>query len=311
MIYRIRYLLLVFILLTSLIFRFYINYFIPVNQPINPPAIFAGLINLILLFVIIRQFTNYRIGLLAALLYALSPWTAYLELAASPHIFLLTILSVIFRMSQMFNINKKYSSVLLITAVTIYILIFNQIKIFSNVGLINAVNSFRGETNQTAFSPLGKIIENRYLYLSEHILFNILKQFTPATYFTNQAQLLGFSFSPPIFLGFIIPFMFGLIKLIKSFPRSKIPEVILIAFLLLPSILSENSPDISSLVVISPVIFYVISSGMYEFILNSRRKVFRFLLFLTILIVTFQFLTTISDIASREPVRLQMFLNRK
>ncbi|MBU1031656.1 hypothetical protein KKE03_01890 [Patescibacteria group bacterium] len=308
---RIGYLSLIFILLISLFFRLYVNYFIPINQQGNLLVIFMGLANLILIFYIIQRLVNYKVGLLAALLYAISPWTAYLEIAANSYIILLTLLLVLYLGTQVFNISKKFSLMLIFFTIAIFICKFNQITIFSDVGLINTVNSFRGEINQTIFVPLGKIIENRYIYLSEHLLFNTLKQFTPATYFTNQAQLLGFSNASPIYLGLIIPFLFGFIKFIKSISKSKISEVMIVIFLLLPSILSKDSPDLFRLVLVSPIIFFIISNGIYEFILNYKRKVFRFLLLLTVFMVILQFFATLSDIATREPVRLQMFLGQQ
>ena len=306
-----KYLLLGFILLISLSFRLIINYFIPINQQVNLPVIFMGLANLILIFYIIKRLANYKVGLVAALLYAVSPWTAYLEVAANPYIILLTFLLALYTGTKMLNISKNFFLMLIILIITIFIYKFNQITIFSDVGLINAVNSFRGEINQTIFAALGKIIENRYIYLSEHLIFNTLKQFTPATYFTNQIRLLGFSNVSPIYLGLIIPFLFGSIKLIKSISKSKISEATTGFFLILPSILSKDSPDLSRLVLVSPIIFFIISNGIYEFILNYKSKVIRFLFLLTMFMVVLQFFITLSDIAIREPVRLQMFLGQK
>ncbi|MDO8657660.1 MAG: hypothetical protein Q7K55_02890, partial [Candidatus Levybacteria bacterium] len=175
---------------------------------------------------------------------------------------------------------------------------------------INSVNSFRGENNQTVFAPIGKVIENRYIYLSEHTLFNILQQFTPATYFTNHAKLLGFSFAPPIYLGFIIPFLLGSFTLIKSLTKTDILKIVIVFLLLVPSILSKDSPDLSRLIIVSPVIFFIISRGLYDFLSDYKKGNSRFLLILTIFLVTLQFLITLTDIAIREPIRLQMFLGK-
>ncbi len=299
-----EYLLLVFILLISLSFRLIIFKFIPINQ-INLLIILMGLANLLLVFSIIRKLKNTVIGLMGALIYAISPWTAYLEVTASPYIILLTFLLVIYFGIKLFSMSNKIALILMALVIMIYTYSFNQIAIFSNIGLINTVNSFRGEINQTNFSSVGKFFENRYTYFSKHLIFNIMKQFTPATYFTNQKLLLGFSFSPPIYLGFIIPFLFGFVQLLRSITKNKIPEVIIGFFLILPSILSKDSPDLSRLVLVSPVFFYAISSGLYQFILNFKKGVFRFLLLLTLLLVVMQFFVTLSDIVIREPVRLQ------
>lgn len=308
---RKKYLLLFLILLVSLAFRIYINFLLPIsNQHLNIPMIFLGLMNLILVFIMVQRVSDIKMGFIAALLYAISPWTAYLELAASPYVVLLTLLLTSFVIYQIFHFNKKFLLLQTAFLVFIFLFIFYQITIFSNPGLVNAVNSFRGETNQTIFAPIGKIIENRYIYFSEHLIFNTLKQFTPATYFTNQARLLDFSFAPPIYLGFMIPFLFGLFKLIKSLTKDDISKMVIVFFLLTPSILSKNSPDLARLIIISPIIFFIIGSGLYEFILDYRKGISRFLLFLTLFIVLLQFLTTLSDIAIREPIRLQTFLGK-
>lgn len=313
---RFGYLLLAAILLIALLFRFFIIYFLPIYQistgPLALPSWFTislGLINLILLFSIFQKETNFTVGLIGALLYALSPWTGYLEVAANFYIILMTILLVFLKVVQLLNINRKYVLLGVILILIIFIYRFNQVTLFLDVGLINAVNSFRGETSQTIFSPLGKVIENRYIYLSEHLVFNFLKQFTPATYFTNQQKLLSFSFTPPIYLGFIIPFLFGLFKIIKS-AKVNIYKMIMVIILLIPSILSKDSPDLTRLLVVSPIIFFVTSNGLFEFILNYKKGVFRFLLFLTLSMIFIQFITTLFDIAIREPIRLQMFLGK-
>lgn len=305
-----KYLLLFLILLVSLAFRVYIIYFIPISQSISFLVIICGLVNLILIFNIIQRSINVNVGLLTALMYAISPWVAYLEVSANSNIILLTCLLVLYTIFQILNVGKKLRLIVIFLTIVIYLNKFNQITIFSDVGLLNAVNSFRGENNQTVFAPLGKIIENRYIYFSEHLIFNILKQFTPATYFTNQTRLLEFSFTPPIFLGFIIPFLFGLLKLAKSIPKRGVLESLTGISLFLPSILSKDSPDLSRLVLVSPFIFFIISSGLYELILNYRKKAFYFLLLLTFFMVTSQFFITITDIAIREPVRLQQFLGQ-
>lgn len=313
------YLSLVVILLISLSFRFYINHFLLLKQLPQSPSInipwglilLSGLINVVLIFNICRRWVNSEVGLLASLLYAISPWTAYLEIGANPYILLLTITLILYSGAQIFNISKKISLILTLLIIIIFIYIFNQFTIFSNIGLLNSVNEYRGETSQTVFAPIGKVIENKYIYFSEHLLFNILKQFTPSTYFTNQARLLGFSFTPPIFLGFIISFLFGLGKLIKSLSKIRITEFLLVFLLLLPSILSKNSPDLSRLVLIAPIFFAIVACGIWESVLNHKKKIFAFLLLLTIFIVGLQFFTTLPDIAVREPVRLQMFLGQR
>lgn len=301
--HRTGYLLLVFILLISLSFRLVINYFIPITQQINLPLIFMGVANLVLVFIIIRRLVNFRVGLLTSLLYAISPWTAYLEISGSFYIFLLWWLLIL--TAILISISNKKIFFLAISIFILFSFIKNPPTIFSDVGLLNSVNTFQGETRNAGFGLLGRLVENRYIYFGEHLIFHILKQFTPATYFTNQSTMLGFSFTPPIFLGFIIPFVLALFMKIKNLSKNDIYKTAVIALLFLPSILHKDSPHLPSLVLASPIIFYMISCGIYEFVTNYKRPNHKFLFFLTIFLVTLQFLVTLIDIAVREPVRMQ------
>lgn len=297
------------ILLLATLFRFFIfNSIHPVSQDFQAHLV-IGSLNIILLWLIIRKRNNF-VALVSSFLYAISPWAAYSDVFGSSFTLYLLFL-LIFLFGFTFIKSKIFFMGIIIFMSVIFILYRSEISLFENVGLINSVNEFRGETNQTIFAKFGKLIENRYIYLSEHLIFNILKQFTPATYFTNQVPMFNFSFSPPIYLGFIIPFSFTLFELIKTFGRNMIFKLSLVILLMLPSILYKSSPDLSRLILISPVIFFIISKGLYELILNIKRKKFKFLIFITIFLVTLQFFLTLSDIAIREPVRYQALINQK
>ncbi len=178
----------------------------------------------------------------------------------------------------------------------------NQVSVFSEVGLVNAVNTFRGEIAQTNFSIFGKLTENRYFYLSEHLVFNLLKHLTPVTYFTPEFKMFDFSFSPPLLLGFLLPFMFGL-KNIFDFSLKNKWVFLVILSLILPSILSKNSPDLNRLVLITPVMFVLIAEG-FKTLITKKSVVYKLLLALTLIIVFSQLLTVISDIFLRENMRL-------
>lgn len=316
---RKKYLFFCLIIVISIIYRMYINYFLKLdglNIKTSLPGffwviIFLGQINLFLIFNILSKLVNYKVALFTGFLYAISPWIAYLEVSGSLYIVLLFILLLIFKTILKFSINKYFSIGFIFLIIFSFIYKFNEIGIFSNVGLINSVNEFRGETNKTIFAPIGKLVENRYIYLGEHVLFNILKQFTPATYFSNQAKLLDFSFSPPIFLGFLLPFLFGINTLFKEFKRVSIFYLLLFILLLGPSILSTHSPNLSSLVLISPIIFSIISMGLYQMILNFKNKTVLIILLITVFLVSLQFFSTVTDIATREPMRLKTHIENK
>lgn len=95
--------------LISLIFRTYILFFLPIRDISYDPVFLSdllghgirlpfwfslvfGLGNLILLWVLGKQFFNQKVALSLALLYALSPWAAYHEAAGSLYIILLFLL---------------------------------------------------------------------------------------------------------------------------------------------------------------------------------------------------------------------------
>lgn len=298
------------ILLLATLFRFFIfNSIHPASQDFQAHLV-IGSLNIILLWLIIRKRNNF-VALVSSFLYAISPWAAYLDVFGSSFTLYLLFLLIFLFGFTFIKSRKTFVRLTIILMFVIFILYRSEISLFENVGLVNAVNEFRGETSQTIFAKFGKLIENRYIYLSEHLIFNILKQFTPATYFTNQVPMFNFSFSPPIYLGFIIPFSFTLFELIKTFGRNTIFRLSLVILLMLPSILYKSSPDLSRLILISPVIFFIISTGLYELILNIKRKKFKFLIFITIFLVTLQFFLTLSDIAIREPVRYQALINQK
>lgn len=125
-----------------------------------------------------------------------------------------------------------------------------EVKIFSDPGLINSVNRYQGAATQVGLAPLARISENKYLFYSEYFALKYIDQLIPETFFTPQYKLLGFSFSPPIFLGFLIPFSYGLYKLLQ---KSR-PAIIILALtiLVIPSVLSGNLVSLNRLILFFP-----------------------------------------------------------
>jgi len=176
-----------------------------------------------------------------------------------------------------------------------------QIQIFSDPGLLNMVNDFQGAAKQENLGKLAKISENKYLFFSEFFLLKMTKQFTPSTYFTSQEKLLNFSFSPPIYLGFLIPFFFGLYKILKSASLQRI--LFLSSIIVIPSVLAKEAVDLNRLILFAPVVILLISYGFTELIKQKEKKVISMFLIISISLVIFQFLTTVFDIQSREKNR--------
>ncbi|MDO8619200.1 MAG: glycosyltransferase family 39 protein [Candidatus Daviesbacteria bacterium] len=182
----------------------------------------------------------------------------------------------------------------------------SQLTIISDIGIVNSVNTFRGDVMKSELWFLGKIIENRYSYFSEKLVLNFLDQFSPTVYFTSQYKLLNFSFTPPIYLGFLLPFLFGFGQIFKSYQKYLRPAMLLL-ILTIPSVFSKGSPDLTRLIIFSPVVFIIIGLGLDNFYINKGNKIFKLLILITIILLSVQFLVTVSDIILREPMRLQKF----
>lgn len=357
--------------------RLFVMHILPLTPLVAEPVLFSGLINkpllisswwgigiglinLLLIIIISRKLISNKIWYIPALLYAISPWTIYLEVGGSLYIPVLTCLLLMF-ISFKKVLNNKINFIILVTAssaavytsilmwfslpllifslfklgcfnerkIKTYLLLVtliclpllfaavgnvasiknvlsNQVSIFSEVGLINSVNVFRGETAKTKYAILGKLVENRYFYLSQHFLFNFLKHFSPVTYFTPEFKMFSFSFNPPIMMGFLVPFFFGLKYLFDSILRNRWMLVTMVA-LLLPSILSKNSPDLNRLVLTAPVIFLLICNGFIE-LLNRKSLFYKLLLAVVFILVDIQVFVFISDIYLREHIRLHQIL---
>lgn len=182
----------------------------------------------------------------------------------------------------------------------------NEIKILSDPGLLNSVNSYQGAAKEVGFSKLSRISENKYVFTTEYIFLKYVKQLVLATYFTQQEKLLNFSFSSPIYLGFLIPFLYGLYKILKSSIFRK--NLFLSTLLVIPSIFSKQMVDLNRLILFAPVIILVISYGLMK--LDEQRKKASFFLLLTLILVIFQFLLTLSDIQLRERDRYMKYFGQ-
>ncbi|MDQ5930312.1 MAG: hypothetical protein QG594_2100, partial [Bacteroidota bacterium] len=182
--------------------------------------------------------------------------------------------------------------------VNVSLVMKREISLFREVKLVNSINVFRGESEKLGFPILGKLIENKFTYFGRHVLFNFLTALSPYTYFTQQFPLLGFSFSPPVFLGFLIPSLYYLIAVVKK--HKPIFDLLLIAFpLLIPTLLHSYFPDMNSLVIFLPLLLVFISRGI-DLLVNDKKNL---LIFIMLILVFFQASTTLYDLSTREPAR--------
>lgn len=298
-------LLLLIILILGVLFRLYVSHFI---ITINLISLIVSVSNMILIFYILRRLFGKTSALLTILFYSICPWMVYLEAANYFYSALLLAALLLFLGLILYKQGNKHFGVISIVVSLVsllFVIANNQMKadLYSDPGLLNSVNAFQGELRESGVYNFGKLIENRYIFSTLHLLFNVLKQFSPATYFSSQEKLLGFSFSPPMYAGLLIPFIFGLpifLGFIKKYPLF----LIVIAIFFMPSVLSGNSPDIARLSLVSPFMFLTVGLG-YQTLFSSRKnKIWGFLMVLSIALVILQMLELMIEIPTLEPLRM-------
>jgi hypothetical protein len=182
----------------------------------------------------------------------------------------------------------------------------NETKIFSDPGLLNSVNRYQGAADTAGYKNLARVSENKYLFFAEYSALKYATQLVPGTFFTPQHKLLGFSFNPPILLAFLFPFLYGLYK---SFQNSKIRWVIFLSTLLtIPSILAKDYVSLNRLVIFAPVVVFIISLGLIQFITNKNNKTLKIISIVTVVLVLFQLIVSLSDIKFRGSQRFERYL---
>lgn len=173
----------------------------------------------------------------------------------------------------------------------------NQIGFLSDPGLKANINLLQGESKKSGFNYLSKISENKYLYLSRYVILKLTKNIAPSTFFTPEEKLLGFSFAPPVYLGLLIPFLYGTYLMI--FSKDKKKYLILSLVLIIPSFLSQKLVDLNRLILFEPVLIYIITYGLLQ-IFDRKGKIARGILILCVMLVFIQFAVTVFDINLRE-----------
>ncbi len=218
-------------------------------------------------------------------------------------------------------INKKERLQLILVAVLMYLPVFfgaiynreglinilsQQMALFSDPGLLNGVNTFKGESQQAGHNFLSKISENKYLYIPEYLLLKTLKHFSLSTYFSDQEKLLGFSISPPLYFGLMIPFLYGIYAAFKR--NLPLKNLLLITIpLAIPSIIAPAQVNLPRLILVMPAIVFFISFGFRSLYLKREHILTKLVLSTVIIIVLAQFAVSIIDISLREYSRFQRY----
>lgn len=262
-----------------------------------------GIGNLSLIWLVGKKFFGEKVAIFSVILYAISPWFAYLEVAGSTYIFLLFVLLLYFYLIFQSRRSVQFIvPIIILTTFLLYIDITKFNSIFADVGIINSINQFQGETKEVGFGMIGRLVENKYTYIAQYLLFNFLKHFTPATYFTSEYRLLNLSNNPTILIGFLIPFILGISGWFRLWRKYKL-VILTSVLLLIPSAFSKQSPSFSNLVLFAPAIIFTISYGYINYLAYARNNLFRILFILTLILVIIQMFVIIFDLALRESVR--------
>lgn len=173
-----------------------------------------------------------------------------------------------------------------------------QITIFADPGVIQGNNVFQGQAQKSGMGLISKIAENKYEHLLRYSVLKILGNLAPATYFTPQEKLLVFSFSPPIYLGLIIPFLYGLYQILCSGILRK--YLLLSLTLIIPSVITKQQVDLNRLFIFMPTMVFLISYGLISLYRKKWQKLSRIILYLVLGLIFFQMAVTIFDVSARE-----------
>ena len=284
----------------------------------NSFYIFMFFLTLIIVYgiVLIRSGNKILGNILITIGSIISIYSSSIFLVLIPVGFILSILLKIVNFKQV-----KYSVVILIV-LTLPLLIFvsknnvgfrntlsRNVKIFSDPSLLNSVNRFQGAAEEMGLKNLSRISENKYIFFTEYSVLKYTTQLVPKTFFTPEYKLLGFSFSPPVFIGFVIPFIYGLYLALK---KAELRNILFVSTLLtIPSILANEQVALNRLILFSPVILLLISYGLINFYEERKKTTVRNFLALTLFLVIFQLFVTINDIRFKESQRFVQYFGNK
>lgn len=183
-------------------------------------------------------------------------------------------------------------------------IIHNQISFLQDPGLVTSVNVLQGESKKAGFGILSRLVENKYIYFFKYAILRSLGIIMPTVFFTSEEKLLGFSFSPPLYLGLIFPFLFGLFSMLNSKIIRKYFLVSLV--LIIPAYLSNITVDLNRLILFEPMVILAIVVG-FKHLYEKKSSLNKTILYICLLMIIFQFLVTLSDINFREYPRFERY----
>jgi hypothetical protein len=364
----------------DLLVRMFVLHFLPIQNIVTSPIfivdliglsfqlpswsiISLGVFNCVLLYFVSKQYLASKAKYIPSLLYAITPWSVYVDASGSVYVLLLFLILVFILiklylatsikkqialgvclllcmsislpsffagMVFLLMITLRRSEIVRENAITCVIvttgillalalillhipafksIFVKEFLLFGDVGIVNTVNQFQGELREDHLGIIARVIENKYIYITNYVTFNALKNLSPVTYFTSQSKMLGFSFSPPIYIGLLIPFFYGVVSLLRKNTKSVLGYM-LVLVLIIPSVVSRPSPDLVRLILIVPVVFYCIGLG-FEKLISVKDTKSKYILYGVIFLTLLQFLVVMSDIMVREGTRLHQMQESK
>ncbi|HET7098856.1 MAG TPA: hypothetical protein VFI61_01320 [Patescibacteria group bacterium] len=217
--------------------------------------------------------------------------------------------------SKLVSFNQIKTSVIFLAILTFPIFIninvssFSaEVKIFEDPSLVNTANRYQGNASQDGFKNLARISENKYIFFAESLVLRYTTLLSPIAFFTPEYKLLGFSFSPPILFGFIIPFGFGLYKLLQK--KETVKLLFISTVLVVPAILANEFAPLNRLILFFPIVLFIISHGI-NILFEAKNRSTKYLLSLTIILIIFQSLTVLNDLQHREKIRAERYFGDK
>ena len=175
----------------------------------------------------------------------------------------------------------------------------NDFSLFKDIGIINSINSLRGEEITSGLPLVGKIFYNKAFWLIK-FLESFLKQFNPRFLFAagDGDPLHGFSNFGPLLLILLPITLVGLLYLIreKQISLYTLAMTIWLVAAGFPSALAGKNPDQSKCIFIVPLILIIAALGIYSLKLKIYKVIFFALFFLNFIFFVF-------DVLYKEPIR--------
>jgi len=209
------------------------------------------------------------------IIYTLSPWTLYLENLKSIYL----LVTLIFVMTFYLSLYRKTLIYFNVAVVLVTIIFFNKELFYSDIGIINAANVFRGEALLEGLGLISKLIESKYVLYAVTLVTKTLAVADPLIYFSGQAKEIPFFTYPPVWLGLLPIFAIGFWKIL-----GKVDKIWFLVLGLLPGILSVKYYDFEKLFLFTPFIFLVTAIGV-----KNTPKAFVLVCFLLVCLQIFMF----------------------